>query len=228
MPEPQIKRNILKIGILGDSLVGKTSIRYAFLKNEFDDEVLATIGVEKEEYIINLKKNEEIKIIILDVSGLQRFHKIAIDSILNTQGIILCFDVTNRKSFQNINNWLEMIKENINNVIIIIFGNKCDVDSEKREVTKEEAEEFAKSNNLVYFETSAKNSINIKEGFGNILNEAYYLKYKINLKEQYKSLDLKNFKKDEDKIYINDIKENIKLSKFELLNKYINIFKIIE
>ena len=56
MPEPQIKRNILKIAILGDSLVGKTSIRYAFLKNEFDDEVLATIGVEKEEYIINLKK----------------------------------------------------------------------------------------------------------------------------------------------------------------------------
>ena len=222
MPDSQIKRNILTIGILGDSLVGKTAIRYVFLENEFDDEILATIGVVKEEYIIRVKKNEEIKFVFWDASGLQRFHKIAIERLSNAQGIILCFDVTCRKSFESLNNWLEMIKENLNNTIIILFGNKCDLDSEEREVQKEEAEEFAKSNNLVYFETSAKKNINIKEGFEKILNEAYYLKYKINLKEEYNYLDLKNIKKYENEKYKNEIKDNIKLSQIKKLNKYIN------
>ena len=198
MPNYDIKNKKIKIGLLGDSLVGKTSIRYALIKHEFDEGILATPGIEKDEYYFKIENNKELKVIIFDSSGLQRFHLISIERYRDVQGIILCFDITSRKSFDSIKNWLSLIKENLKNVIIILFGNKCDCENE-REISKEEAEDFAKLNNLIYFETSAKRNINIEEGFKKIINASH------------NSESLKDEK--------NNKKVNINLTK---LNKYIN------
>ena len=119
-----------------------------------------------------MKDGKEMKIIIWDTAGQDRFHSIATSTIKNAQGIVLTFDVSNKKSFDSIPNWLEDIKINNNIIPIVLFGNKCDL-IDSREIEEEEAEEFAKHNKLLYFETSAKENINVKEGFEKIIELAY-------------------------------------------------------
>ena len=172
MAEENIKRKVIRISMLGDSTVGKTSIINAFLNIEFSNTLLSNIGVEKTETKMIMKDGNEMKIIIWDTAGQERFHSIATGTIKNSQGIVVTFDLTNRKTFENVVKWLEDIRDNNNKIPIILFGNKCDL-VEKREVEDEEAQEFAKNNNLEYFETSAKENINVKEGFIKIAEEAY-------------------------------------------------------
>ena len=167
----EIERKVIKLAMLGDSSVGKTSICYVFINLEFEDKLLSTIGQDKLECAMKMEDGKDMKLIIWDTAGQERFHSIALKACRKAQGIIVVFDVTNRATFQNVVNWLREIKENFNSPAIILFGNKCDLP--ERQVTKEEAEIFAKQNNLPYFETSAKEKININEGFGKIANEAY-------------------------------------------------------
>ena len=166
-----IKRKAIKISLLGDQNVGKTCICGAFLGLDFIGDTLSTIGKDKMEASMKMEDGEEMKLVIWDTAGQERFQSIALSSIKNSQGIIVVFDVTSKKSFNNVLRWLEQINEKTNSVIIVLFGNKCDM--EEREVSKEEAEKFAKEHNLIYFETSAKTKLNINEGFSKIANEAY-------------------------------------------------------
>ena len=167
----EVKRKAIKISLLGDQNVGKTCICGAFLNLEFIDDTLCTIGKDKMDSSMKMEDGKEMKLVIWDTAGQERFHSIALSSIKNAQGIIVVFDVTLRKSFNNVVKWLKEINDRTDTVSIVLFGNKCDM--EKREVTKEEAEIFAKQNNLIYFETSAKNKININEGFQRVANDAY-------------------------------------------------------
>ena len=173
MSEGKIKRNAIKVAMLGDSMVGKTAICNTFMNIEFNDSNLSTIGVEKLESQITLKNGEEIKLILWDTAGQERFRSIALKSIKTAQGVVIVFDLTKKITFDNVVNWLKQIDENLNNVSLVLFGNKCDIEKEKWEVTKEEVLQFAKIKNLPYFETSAKTNTNIKEGFENVVNAAY-------------------------------------------------------
>ena len=91
----------------------------------------------------------------------------------SSQGIVVIFTVTNRESFENINSWLKDIKENFEEPPLALFGNMSDRDKERWEVTSEEVKEFAKKNNLPYFETSAKTKQGLNEGFSYIIEEVY-------------------------------------------------------
>ena len=173
MAEKKIKRNAIKIAMLGDSMVGKTAICNTFMNIEFNDNNLSTIGMEKLESQMTLNNGEEIKLIIWDTAGQERFRSIALKSIKTAQGVVIVFDLTQKKTFLNVVNWLKEISENLNNVCIVLFGNKCDIDEEKWEVSKDEVMKFVEKNNLTYSETSAKENINIKEGFENVVNAAY-------------------------------------------------------
>ena len=97
----------------------------------------------------------------------------ALKTTRSAQGVVLVFDLTNRKSFENINVWLEQIKENLDNPFIVLFGNKNDRSKKEWQVNIEEAEEFAKKINLKFFETSAKTKFGINEGLSYIVNETY-------------------------------------------------------
>ena len=173
MNEDNIKRRVIKIGMLGDSTVGKTAICQTYMNIEFTEEILSTIGVDKLETIVKLKNGKEIKLIIWDTAGQERFHSIALKSIKTVHGVVVVFDLTKRESFNNINSWLDDIKENLNDVSIVIFGNKCDLDKNKWEVTNDEIKRFVDEKKLQYFETSAKDNIGIKEGFESLANSAY-------------------------------------------------------
>ena len=169
-----LKREVIKISILGNQAVGKTSIRSVYLGMGFINDTLATVGYNKVETKFKLNSGKEIKIVIWDTAGQERFHSMALNSLKNSQGLILVYDVTNRQSFIDLQNWLKDVKNATDKVSIILFGNKCEL--ENREVTKEEAEKFAKENNIPYIETSAKSKINIDEGFSMVVNDAY-IKY---------------------------------------------------
>ena len=163
----------IKIGFLGDTDVGKSAICYSFLGLEFYEDRIGTIGSEKLETKYKLHDGNTIKLILWDTAGQERFRSIALKSIKAVQGIIIVFDLTKKKSFENINSWLEIIKENLQDPCLVLFGNKADIEKEKREITSEEAKKFANSKKLLYYETSAKTKQGIDEGFSYIANETY-------------------------------------------------------
>ena len=183
----------IKIGLLGDSSVGKTAICNSFLNMEFNDDMLSTIGLEKLETKYKLHDGNTIKLILWDTAGQERFRSIALKSIKAVQGIIIVFDLTKKKSFENINSWLEIIKENLQDPCLVLFGNKADIEKEKREITSEEAKKFANSKKLLYYETSAKTKQGIDEGFSYIANETYK-KVKEKKKKRLDVLEKRNLK----------------------------------
>ena len=165
----------IKIGMLGDSTVGKTSIVHTFMNIKFTGDNLATIGKDIIETKIKIKNEEEIILTIFDTAGQERFHSYALRAIRSVKGVVIVFDLTNEESFKNVNIWLNDIKENFKEIGIVLFGNKCDLDKNKWKVTEEQVKKFVEENNLIYFQTSAKTRENIDKGFEEIANQAYDL-----------------------------------------------------
>ena len=172
MCEDNIEIKAIRIVMLGDTAVGKTSLMNAFLGLEFSPIMTSNIGVDKNETKLKMKDGNEIKLIIWDTAGQERFHSIATSTLKSSQGIIVSFDLTSESTFKGVTKWLRDIKETNDRIPIVLFGNKCDLINE-RQVQNEDIKAFAKTNKLEYFETSAKENINITEGFNKIANEAY-------------------------------------------------------
>mgnify|MGYP002627442223 CR=1 FL=1 len=173
MSNDDIILQAIKIGLLGDCTVGKTSVCKVFTGLEFSDEEMVTIGSDKFEKKFYLQNGKEIKLVLWDTAGQERFRSAALKAIRFVQGIVIIFTVTNRRSFENIDSWLKDIKENFEEPPLALFGNMIDKDKERWEVTSEEVKEFAKKNNLPYFETSAKTNQGLNEGFSYIIEEVY-------------------------------------------------------
>ena len=117
----------LSIGLLGDSKVGKTAIVQSIMNIEFSKDMLATIGSEKSERRFKLKNNKEIKLVFWDNSGNERFRAIGLKSMKFAQGIMLIFNLTQKRSFDDLNIWLDLIKDNLNDPLIILIGNKQEI-----------------------------------------------------------------------------------------------------
>ena len=171
MSDNKIKVSAIKIGLLGDSTVGKTAICNSFMGIEFTADNLSTIGQEKLETKFLLDNGKEIKLSIWDTAGQERFRATSFKTLRAAHGVIVVFDVTKRETFEHVDDWLKTIKEELQEPNLIIFGNK--VDMEDRKVTAEEAENYAKKQNLKYFETSAKLSTGIKDGFTYLVKDTY-------------------------------------------------------
>ncbi len=195
--EKKIEIKAIRIGLLGDSKVGKSAICHSFMNLEFDfGSNLTTIGSDRFETKIQLKNKKEIKLILWDTAGQERFRSAAFKTIKSVHGIALVFDVTSKESFSNISLWLDDIKDNFDNPCIVLFGNKIDIEKEKWEVTPEEIKKLVEEKKLTYFETSAKEKLGINEGFNHVANEAYVkLGGKIEPDEQKINLNDKKPKK---------------------------------
>ena len=173
MSTNNIETKAIKVALMGDSEVGKTAICHAFLNVEFILGGTATVGIDRYDRKIKLKNKKEIKLILWDTAGEERYRSAAYKTIKSVHAIALVFDVTKRKSFENVNIWLDEIKEHFNNPCLILLGNKSDLEKEKWEINKEEIEQFAKRRNMAYFETSAKTRKGIDESFSHVANAAY-------------------------------------------------------
>ena len=148
--------------IIGDSTVGKTSLLIRYANNTFNANYLATVGLDNftKDDIINGKT---IHIKIWDTASQEKFHSLAKRFFHNAQGIMVVYDVTKSEIYQNLRHWTQSIKTQMGNDIdkisVIIIGNK--IDSNEREVNKQEAEAFSRELGYPYFETSAKSGENV-------------------------------------------------------------------
>ena len=173
MEEKIINKITIEIGVLGDSNVGKTSIVNTLTGIEYIDGMISTYGTVKSERKFNMKNNQDIKLIFWDSGGAERFRSATFKSVRFASGIILVFDLRDKSSFNNISDWLDDIKNELNNPFIILFGNKADLDKDKWSVNLEEINEFSKKEGIAYFEVSAKNGKGLEEGLSYLGNQIY-------------------------------------------------------
>jgi len=155
---------LFKLLLIGDSGVGKTCILFRFSDDAFNTTFISTIGIDFKIKTIELR-GKKIKLQIWDTAGQERFHTITTSYYRGAMGIMLVYDITNQKSFENIAKWLRNINEHANeDVEKMILGNKCDME-ESRVVAKERGEAIAMEHGINFLETSAKNNINIERAF---------------------------------------------------------------
>eukprot|EP01091_Cochliopodium_minus_P001927 TRINITY_DN11881_c0_g1_i1.p1 TRINITY_DN11881_c0_g1~~TRINITY_DN11881_c0_g1_i1.p1 ORF type:complete len:213 (-),score=54.91 TRINITY_DN11881_c0_g1_i1:13-651(-) len=152
---------ILKILLIGESGVGKSSILMRYCDDTFTSTYLSTIGVDFKIKTLEMEDKKKINLQLWDTAGQERFRTITTSYYRGAQGIILVFDLTDRTTFSQISNWVEEIRDNSSpNVKLILVGNKKDL-KDKIQVTEIEAQELAKQLNCEYIETSAKTDENI-------------------------------------------------------------------
>ena len=163
--KPQIK---LKLLIIGDSSVGKTSMLLSYTDNYFPESHLATIGVEYKVKEIETNKFN-ISLQIWDTAGQERFRSITKSFFRNTNGIIFVYDVTCRKSFQSVKDWIKDSELHDTGSEKLLCGNKIDL-KEKREVNFDELEEFGMKKKIEVMEISAKERIRIDDAFQKIID----------------------------------------------------------
>ncbi len=155
---------LFKLLLIGDSGVGKTCILFRFSDDAFNNTFISTIGIDFKIKTIELR-GKKIKLQIWDTAGQERFHTITTSYYRGAMGIMLVYDITNPKSFDNIAKWLRNIQEHANeDVEKMILGNKCDME-DKRVISKERGETIARENGVRFLETSAKTNINIERAF---------------------------------------------------------------
>ena len=144
-----------KVVIIGDTSVGKSSIITRFTQNTFSLQCPTTIGVDN--YIKEVGPDtKKVKLLIWDTAGQERFRALAKSYYNNAKCIIMVFDITNKKSFEKLENWKnEVFQYTHEGVLIVLIGNKKDLQSQ-REVGKDDIEEYVKKNEFFYMETSAK------------------------------------------------------------------------
>lgn len=155
---------LFKLLLIGDSGVGKTCVLFRFSEDAFNATFISTIGIDFKIRTIELD-GKKIKLQIWDTAGQERFRTITTAYYRGAMGIMLVYDITNEKSFDNIRNWIRNIEEHASrDVEKMILGNKCDM-NEKRQVSKEKGEQLAIEHGIKFMETSAKASINVEEAF---------------------------------------------------------------
>ena len=171
----KITREVIPIGIIGDSEVGKSYLSSVYIEARDYGEMLATLGFSCliKDTIIKVNNIEKkIKIKIWDTSGAERARSISVQYCKNCLGIILAYSINNRDSLNSLENWIKEIKDKTyyEKVSLILIGNKCDLENE-RKVSKEEGEKFALKYNIKFFECSAKKNININQAFESLIND---------------------------------------------------------
>ena len=155
-----------KIILVGDSSVGKTNLLTQYVDEKFSEKNISTIGIEFKNKIIELKNGRKIRLQIWDTSGQEKFMSLTKNYFRGCNLALFVFDVTNKASFDDIQMWLNSFKDvNGEKSKRVLIGNKIDL--ENRVVEKEEAENFAKENDLQYFE------ISVKENIDNQINDMF-------------------------------------------------------
>jgi len=153
--------NKYKLVFLGEQAVGKTSVITRFMYDTFDNNYQATIGIDFLSKTMFLE-DRTVRLQLWDTAGQERFRSLIPSYIRDSSGAIVVYDITNRASFLNTSKWIEDVRsERGNDVVIFLVGNKTDL-ADRRQVSTEEGEEKAKENGVMFIETSAKMGNNIK------------------------------------------------------------------
>ncbi|KAL1936050.1 hypothetical protein VTP01DRAFT_184 [Rhizomucor pusillus] len=156
-----------KLVFLGEQSVGKTSLITRFMYDTFDNTYQATIGIDFLSKTMYLE-DRTVRLQLWDTAGQERFRSLIPSYIRDSSVAVVVYDISSRTSFLNTEKWIEDVRaERGNEVIIVLVGNKTDL-NDKRQVTIEEGEKKAKDYNVMFIETSAKAGHNVKTLFRRI------------------------------------------------------------
>ncbi|KZV30110.1 hypothetical protein F511_19653 [Dorcoceras hygrometricum] len=181
---------VFKVVLIGDSAVGKSQILSRFARNEFSLDSKATIGVEFQTRTLVIQ-HKSVKAQIWDTAGQERRTELSTATNLSllmivnryravtsayyrgAMGAMLVYDITKRQTFDHIPRWLEELRAHADkNIVIILIGNKTDLE-DQRAVPTEDAKEFAQKEELFFLETSALGATNVEEAFMTVLSEIF-------------------------------------------------------
>jgi small GTP-binding protein len=160
---------IFKIVLIGDAKVGKTCISTRFATNDFTLETRSTIGIEFCVKQVVVRDNINVKCLLWDSAGSERYRAVASAYYRGANGAFLVYDITNEQSFKNCKKWLNDLKDYCDPIIILV-GNKSDL-IHLRQVPTGEAQQFAEENKLLFIEVSALSMENIEKAFNNVIEK---------------------------------------------------------
>ncbi|EGG08909.1 uncharacterized protein MELLADRAFT_84389 [Melampsora larici-populina 98AG31] len=177
---------IMKFVVVGDSNTGKSSLLVQLTDKRFLTQSDPTIGVEFGASLISLPNGKTIKVQVWDTAGQESFRSITRSYYRGASGALLVFDTTYRPSFQHLENWLKDLKSfGDPNLVIVLVGNKSDLitsnsqsdssSTSTRQVSVEEAQQWAIDHDLQYIETSAKTGENVEEAFASVAKQIHQL-----------------------------------------------------
>ena len=167
-----------KILVLGDPSVGKSCFLIRYTEDTFQDVYLSTIGMDCKYKDVILEEDKSIRLQIWDTAGQDRFRSITKNLYKGAAGIMLIYDITNRNTFDNVKKWVNSIKEEVTSkVVIILVGNKIDLDK-KRQVQTDEGEQIAEEFDMPFFECSALTGENINLAFETLAKKLVEVKAK--------------------------------------------------
>ncbi|KAJ8276671.1 hypothetical protein COCON_G00084230 [Conger conger] len=177
--------------VIGDSTVGKSCLLRRFTEGKFTDISDPTVGVDFFARLVEIEPGKRIKLQLWDTAGQERFRSITRSYYRNSVGGLLVFDLTNRRSFEHLKDWLEEAKMHVQpfQIVFLLVGHKCDL-AQLRQVSREEAEKVALAFGMKYVETSAKDTVNVEESF-TILTRDIYERVKsgeINIQEDWEGV----------------------------------------
>ena len=161
----------LKILIIGESSVGKSSLLLRFVDDKFDAEQPATIGVDFKVKTVEIDGNR-VKLAIWDTAGQERFRTLTPSYYRGAQGVICVYDVSNRGSFDKLSHWLNELDTYATktDIVKMLVGNKVDKQAD-RTVVREEGLRFARRNHMLFIEASAKNRENVACAFEELVEK---------------------------------------------------------
>lgn len=155
---------LMRLLLVGETGVGKTCVLCRYASEEFIDSHITTIGIDFKMKTISVG-GKTIKVQIWDTAGQERFESITKQFYRRAQGIILVYDITSKVSFEALPKWIDYVKQFAReDVSVLLMGNKKDKE-DNRQVAEEEAKKFAEKNKLLFYETSAKDSVNLEKAF---------------------------------------------------------------
>ncbi|KAF9204119.1 hypothetical protein BGZ94_009649 [Podila epigama] len=171
------KKVLLKVIILGESGVGKTSLMNQYVNKKFSNQYKATIGADflTKEVLVD---DRLVTMQIWDTAGQERFQSLGVAFYRGADCCVLVFDVNNAKSFETLESWrdeflIQASPRGPENFPFVVIGNKIDMEESKRMISQKRAMAWCQSKgNIPYFETSAKEAINVEQAFQTIAKNA--------------------------------------------------------
>eukprot|EP00698_Gefionella_okellyi_P018673 TRINITY_DN562_c0_g1_i1.p1 TRINITY_DN562_c0_g1~~TRINITY_DN562_c0_g1_i1.p1 ORF type:complete len:226 (+),score=15.51 TRINITY_DN562_c0_g1_i1:61-678(+) len=161
---------LVKLLLLGDSGVGKSSMLLRFADDEFDETYINTIGIDFKTRTVDVQ-DKRIKLQIWDTAGQERFQSLQALYYRGAQGIVLVYDLTKAKTFQNIRQWMGAVEKHATSgVVRMLVGNKADLDA-LREVTREEGQRLANEYHMTFVECSAKAGSGVNDAFLSVASQ---------------------------------------------------------
>ncbi|MBW0482534.1 hypothetical protein O181_022249 [Austropuccinia psidii MF-1] len=160
-----------KLVLLGESAVGKSSLVLRFVQDDFQEYRESTIGAAFLTQTVQLNDQTTIKFEIWDTAGQERYKSLAPMYYRNANCAVVVYDITSSASLEKAKTWIrELQKQADGQIVIALAGNKADLE-DRRQVPSEEARQYAEEENLLFFETSAKDSTNVTEIFSAIAHK---------------------------------------------------------